>query len=108
MESNAMLSWWGAAVSDGSEFGELITMLLLDDDGIARGACPETAFNEQVMQIDQPTHCNAWRAEHHASADDAIQHPRWYDCHYASGHLDVNDSTAPALLDVANLDMASV
>ena len=65
MESNAMLSWCGVADCGGSVggsgFGELLTLLLLDDHDIVPGACPETAFNEQVMHIDQPAQRNAWR-----------------------------------------------
>ena len=112
MESNAMLSCCGAVCDDsevvGAGFGGLITLLLLDDVGIVRGACAETAFNELVMQVDQRCYCNARCANLHADADERVQHPRREPCHHARRHLYVDDSTRGVLLTAAQLDTMPV
>jgi hypothetical protein len=49
MESNAILSWRGTvrgAGLGGTNFVELLIVLLLDDSEIVPGASSETAFNE--------------------------------------------------------------
>jgi hypothetical protein len=50
MESNAMLNCRTVVGSDRGAVGtgglSLITRLLLDDDGIVRGECAQTSFNE--------------------------------------------------------------
>jgi hypothetical protein len=52
MESSDMLSWRGGA--DGSAgVGRFLIMLLLDDVRIVPGASPETAFDQQPMQVKQ-------------------------------------------------------
>jgi len=52
-ESSAMVSWRGGL--DGSaSVGTFFIMLLLDDLRIVPGASPETAFDLQVMQINEP------------------------------------------------------
>jgi hypothetical protein len=50
VEANAMLNCRAVVDGDrgavGTDGFSLITRLLLDDDGIVRGACSSTAFNE--------------------------------------------------------------
>jgi hypothetical protein len=47
-----MLSWCGAR--DGSAGGgRFLILLLLDDVRIVLGASPETALDQQVMQVNQ-------------------------------------------------------
>ena len=112
MELNAMLSWCGAFSRDkggvGTDLGGLITSVLLDDVGIVLGACSQTAFNEQLVQVDQSFDRNAWYADRHASTNDRVQHPRGYQCHYACGCLDVDKPSRAALLASADLNTASV
>ncbi len=112
MELNAMLSWCGAFSRDkggvSTDLGGLITSVLLDDVGIVLGACSQTAFNEQLVQVDQRFHRNARCADHHASAHDRVQHPRRYQCHYACGCLDVDKPSRAAQLASADLNTASV
>lgn len=112
MELNAMLSCCGAVCDDselvGTGLGGLITLLLLDDVGIVQGACAETAFNEQVMQVDQGCDCNARCANLHAGADERVQHPRREQCHHARRHLYVDDWTRGVLLIAAKLDTTPV
>ncbi len=107
-----MLSCCGAVCDDselvGTGLGGLITLLLLDDVGIVQGACAETAFNEQVMQVDQGCDCNARCANLHAGADERVQHPRREQCHHARRHLYVDDWTRGVLLIAAKLDTTPV
>jgi hypothetical protein len=110
MESNAMLSCCGV-IGDSdvdTDVGDLITGLLLDDVGIVQGACPQTAFNEQVLQVEQRRHRNARCADLHVRADDRVQHPRRYNRDYAGRHFNVDDSPRGALLDAAQPDLTPV
>jgi hypothetical protein len=69
-----MLSWRGAV--DGSAgVGGVLMLLLLDDSRIVPGASSETAFGQQVMQINQRPYRHARRADLHSGAGDRIQHP---------------------------------
>ena len=107
-----MLSWCGAFGGDGgivgSDVGDLVTVLLLDDVAIVLGACAQTAFNEEMMQFDQSTDRHARCAAHHACADDRIEHPRRDHRHYACGHLNVDKLAAAAPLAAAQRDATSV
>ena len=107
-----MLSCCGAVGDEsgavGADGGGLIIWLLLDDVGIVRRACPQTAFNEQVLQVDQPRNRSARCADLHGRADDRVQHPRCYDRDYAGRHLNVDDAPRGALLDAALLDWPPV
>ena len=100
-ESNAMLSWRGTtdgAGVVGTDFGELIILLLLGDSEIAQGASPKTAFNEEPVQIAQSSDIGARRANFHAGAGGRIQHPgRQHDDH-AGCRLDVDNPAAGTLL----------
>jgi hypothetical protein len=54
-ESNMMLSWRGTTAGVrvvGSDFGELLILLLLGDSKVTAGASPETALNEEMTQLD--------------------------------------------------------
>jgi len=103
MESNAMLSWHGAtdgAGVVGTDFGELLILLLLGDSRIAKEASPKTALDKEPMQITQSSDIGAGRANLHAGASSRIQHPsRQHDDH-AGRRLDVDNPTAGALLAV--------
>jgi hypothetical protein len=51
-ESNAMLSWRGAADSTAGA-DEFLMLLLWDDGRIVPGASSETALDQQLMQLSQ-------------------------------------------------------
>jgi len=51
-ESNAMLSWRGAADSTAGA-GKFFMLLLMDDGRIVPGASSETALDQQLMQLSQ-------------------------------------------------------
>jgi hypothetical protein len=73
-ESSTMLSWRGAA--DGSAgVGRFLMLLPMDDVWIVPRASSETAFDQQMMKVDQRRHCYARRADRHAGAGDGVQHP---------------------------------
>ena len=93
-----MLSWRGAA--NGSGVDRLLTLLLLDDSRIVQEASSETAFDQQVMQLNQCRYCEARRAENHSRADDRIEHPCRHDDDHAGRRLDVNDLAASAPLTI--------
>jgi hypothetical protein len=52
MESNAMRSWRGG-FDGGSGIGKFLIMLLLDNSRIVPEASPGTAFDKDVMRVDQ-------------------------------------------------------
>ena len=94
-----MLSWRGSA--DGSAGGgRLLILLLLDDGPIVRGASSETALDQEPMQLHQCRHRDARRAERHPHASGWIKHPRCHHDDHAGRHLDVNDLTAGAPLNI--------
>ena len=107
-----MLNCWDILGSDCGAMGAdgcgLITRLLLDDVGIARGACSQTTLNEYVMQIDQRCHTNPWCADLHARADHRIEDPGRYNDYYAGRSFNVSNWTRGALLDAAQLDPTPV
>jgi hypothetical protein len=99
-ESNAMLSWRGA-VTGGVGAGRFLMLLLLDDVRIAPGASSETAFDQQMMKVEQRRYRHAWRADRrHAGAGHGVQHPRGDGRDHAGHRLDVNNPTGKALLTV--------
>jgi hypothetical protein len=103
-----MLSWRGA-VAGGAGAGRFLMLLLLDDVRIAPGASSETAFDQQMMKVEQRRYRHAWRADYrHAGADDRIQHPRGDRRDHARHWLDVNDPTGRALLNVMPSDTEPV
>jgi hypothetical protein len=84
-------------------------LLLLGDVRIAPGALSETAFDQQMMKVDQRRYRHAWRADRrHAGAHDRIQHPRGDRRDHPRHRLDVNDPTGKALLTVMPSDTAPV
>jgi hypothetical protein len=102
-----MLSWRGAVA--GADAGRFLMLLLLDDVRIAPGASSETAFDQQMMKVEQRRYRHAWRADRrHAGADDRIQHPRGDRRDHARNRLDVNDPTGKALLTVMPPDTAPI
>ena len=103
-----MLSWRGA--SDGGVGVDGFLIMLLQGDGrIAPGASSETAFDQQMMKVEQRRYRHAWRADRrHAGADDRIQHPRGDRRDHARNRLDVNDPTGKALLTVMPPDTAPI
>jgi hypothetical protein len=84
-------------------------LLLLDDFGSPPGASSETAFDQQMMKVEQRRYRYAWRADcRHAGADDRIQRPRSDRRDHARNRLDVNDPTGKALLTVMPPDTAPI
>jgi len=85
-----MLSWRRAV--GGADEGRFLMLLLLDDVRIAPGASSETAFDQQMMKVEQRRYRHAWLANRrHAGADDRIQHPRGDRRDHARHKLDVNE-----------------
>jgi len=99
-----MLSWRGAVA--GADAGRFLMLLLLDDVRIAPGASSETAFDQQMMKVDQRRHCYARRADRHACAGDGVQHLCGDRRDHARHRLDVNKPTGYALLAVMPPDTA--
>ena len=102
-ESNWVLSWRGTA--DGTAgAGELFMLLLLDDGRIVPGASPETAFDQEMVQLNKPGHRHVRRADLHSGASHRIEHPHRYYSHHAGRRLDVGNAARTTLLAVANPD----
>jgi hypothetical protein len=77
-------------------------LLLLDDGGIARGVSPETALDQQVMQVSQRRCGQARRAGRHSGARGRIEHPRRHHHDHAGLHFDVDElASGPPLRVVA-------
>jgi hypothetical protein len=92
-----MLSWRGAR--DGSAgAGRFLILLLLDDVRIVPGASPETALDQQVMQVNQRIHCHARRADRHSGTGDGIQHPGRNHRNHAGCRLEIDKAASDALL----------
>ena len=83
-------------------------MLLLDDVRIVPGASPETAFDQQMMQLNEPRHRHARRADLHRGAGDWIQHPCRHHRDNTGRRLDVNELPSDALFAVLPPDTAPV
>jgi len=95
-----MLSWRGA-VAGAAGAGRFLMLLPLDDVRIVPGASSETAFDQQMMKVEQRRDRYAWLADRrHAGADHRIQHPRGDRRDHAGHQLDVNEPTGKALLAV--------
>jgi hypothetical protein len=92
-----MLSWRGAA---GAGVGRLLIVLLLNDGRIVRRASPETALDQQLMQLDQARCRHPRRAEPHPGADGRIQHPSRHHDEHAGRDLDMHDLTPGPSLGV--------
>jgi hypothetical protein len=97
-ESNAMLSWRGAA--DSTAGAEFFMLLLLDDGRIVPGASSETALDQQLMQLSQCRQLDARRAERHSGAGGRVEHPCRDHDDYAGRYFDMNDIAAGAPLDI--------
>jgi hypothetical protein len=99
-----MLSWRGA-VAGGAGAGRFLMLLPLNDVRIVPGASSETAFDQQMMKVEQRQYRHARRADRrHAGADHRIQHPRGDRRDHARHWLDVNEPTGKALLTVVPPD----
>jgi hypothetical protein len=80
------------AVAGAAGASRFLMLLLLDDVRIAPGASSESAFDQQMIKVDQRRYRHARRADRrHAGAYDRIQHPRGDHRHHARHWLDVND-----------------
>ena len=77
-----------------------LMLLLLDDGRIVPGASSETALDQQLMQLSQRRYRDARCAERHPGAGGGIEHPCRHHDDHAGRHLDVNDLTAGAPLDI--------
>lgn len=82
--------------------------MLLGDAGIAMGASPKSAFQEQSVQIPQGGHGNARRSEFHACADPGIGHPGRQYRYNAWSNLNMEHTAIAALLAVLQSQTASV
>jgi hypothetical protein len=91
-----------------TNFGNVLILLLLDDSGIAQGASPETALDEEIMQLDQRGQLGARRADHHVGARGTIQHPRRQHDDHARCRVDVNNPAVGALLTVLASNTATI
>jgi hypothetical protein len=98
-----MLSWRGSAAGGVGADGRLI-LLLLDDDGIARGVSSETALDQQVMQVSERPQRHARRAKRHSGARGRIEHPRRHHHDHARLHLDMDELAPGAPLRVMAAD----
>jgi hypothetical protein len=94
-----MLSWRGAAAGNAG-VGRLLILLLLDDGRIVQGVSSETAFDQQLMQLNQGRYRDTRRAKRHSGAGDGIEHPCRHHDDHAGRHLDVNDLAADAPLNI--------
>ena len=83
-------------------------MLLLDNCGIVPEASPQTALDEEMMQVDQSGYRHAWLAELHSSAGDRIQHPCRHDRDHAGRHFNMDNPTTRALLAVVLSNAATM
>src|SRR5512144_3057011 len=102
-----MLSWRGA-VDGRAGVGGLLILLLLDDDRIVQGASSETAFDEQVMQLNQRRYGHARRAEPHPGAGGRIQDPRRGHDDHAGCRLKENNGSGYALLAALAPDAVAI
>jgi hypothetical protein len=102
-----MLSWRGAG--DGSvDVGRFLILLLLDDVRIVPGASPESALDQQVMQVNQRRHRHARRADRHCGAGDRIQHPGRNHRNHAGCRLEIDIAAGEALLAAVLPDTTSI
>jgi hypothetical protein len=102
-----MLSWRGAA--DGTTgIGRVFILLLLDDVRIIRGASPETAFDQQAMQLNKRRYRDARHAELHPSTGNRIQHPCGHHRDHAGRRLDMDELAGNALLAVMSPDTTPI
>ena len=107
-ELSAMLSWRGT-VDDWAGAGRFFILLPLDDSVIVPGASSETAFDEQMMELEQRRSRHTRRADRcHTSAGDRVQHPCG-DCRDHPGHrLNVNNLPGGALFAVVSPNTAPI
>jgi hypothetical protein len=76
-------------------------LLPLDDALIARGASPETAFDQQMVELDQRRYRHSRRADNrHAGAGEGIQHPCRNRRDHARHRLDMNDQAGDTLFAI--------
>jgi hypothetical protein len=102
-----MLSWRGAA--DGTTgIGRVFILLLLDDVRIIHGATPETAFDQQAMQLNKRRYRDARHADLHRSTGNRIQHPCGHHRDYAGRRLDMDKSAGDAPLAVMSPDTTPI
>ena len=65
-------------------------------------------ISKQLMQIAQRRCSDPRFTRLHGRARYSIQHPLRHDSHYTRVGLDVNYATAAALLDISDLDAATI
>ena len=75
---------------------------------MVRGASPETAFSQQLMQLSQRQYRDARRAQCHSSAGGGIEHPCRHHDDYAGRYLDVNNLAAGAPLNILATNTAPI
>jgi hypothetical protein len=98
-----MLSWCGAT-GGSAGVGRFLITLLQDDVRIALKASPETALDQQSMQLGQRPYRYARCADLHSGAGDRIQHPARHDGDDAGARLDVDILVTATLLAVMQAD----
>jgi hypothetical protein len=65
-------------------------------------------FDKQLMQFSQGRDRHPRRPQRHPGTSGGIEHPCRYDQHVAGRHLDMDNLTADALLDILTSNPASI
>jgi hypothetical protein len=102
-----MVSWRGAT-GGRAGVGRLLILLLLDDGRIVPGASSETAFSQQLMQLNQCRYRHARRTEPHPGADGRIQDPRCGHDDHPRRRLEVDNSSGFTLLAALAADAVPI
>jgi len=105
-EANGMLSWRGA-VDSSTALGGVFMLLLPNGHRTIREASSETVLGKQLMQFSQGRDRHPRRPQLHPGTSGGIEHPCRYDQHVAGRHLDMDNLTASAPLDILTSNPAS-
>ncbi len=95
-----MLSWRKDVV-EWTRAGKFLILLPVDDTVIIPGASSETAFDQQMMKLEQRRHRYTRRPNGcHVGARDGVQHPRGDRRDHARHCLDVNNLAGNTLFAI--------
>jgi hypothetical protein len=89
-------------------FASLPIAFLPNNAGTVRGVSSQTLVGEQLMQITQRRYGDHGFTSLHGRTHSQIEHPLRNYPYYTRLSLDVDYTTAPALLDVPNLDAVTI